>query len=148
MVMRDISVWESGTSRGPSKTEDICEYQYIEHAELISAEADQAEVHATYGARANGTDGEVATLEVVLRVIYRTPSRMSDDFFEQFRKVTLRIHTLPFAREWLRDASARMGLGPIILPLAVTHPAAVPLPESESKSPEAKPHKRSTKPAR
>lgn len=101
-----------------------------ERADLILAEDGRAVIDATLGVRClddlSDDETSVATLEVTLRVTYETPRRMDHEVFSQFQAVTLRLHTVPFAREWFRDMSGRMGLKPIILPLAIAHPAAVP----------------------
>jgi len=128
-VLLDISVWSIAAERIVTELPDPLELQYAEQSSLQSADDKRASLLATHGVRLiyPGSNTPVAILEVTMRALYQVPERMTDALFEQFRQVTLRLHTTPFAREWLRDASARMGLPPIMLPLALAHPAAVHL---------------------
>lgn len=127
-VLEDISVWEATIARPGESDADEREFRFGERAELIFADKGKAIIHATYGVLEFADSKEVMRLEVTMRAAYRTPKKMSPEIFEQFRRVTLRLHTIPFAREWFRDASGRMGIEPILLPLAIAHPAAMPRP--------------------
>ena len=60
------------------------------------------------------------TLTVEFRVEYATKETFTDEFFEQFRQVSLRLQTAPFARAWIQDHCLRMGVPPLILPLIRT----------------------------
>lgn len=125
-VLEDIRLWESSISRGAATEGAKPTYSFGEGAELAESDAHHAVIHASFGIKVLEDDEEAATLEIKLRAAYRVPSRMTKELFEQFCKITLRLHTVPFAREWFRDMSGRMGIDPILLPLALTHPAAVP----------------------
>lgn len=114
-------------SEGPRTGARAIEFGH--DAALVSATATSALVRASYGVRIVADDSpgaELARLLVVYDVSYTTCEEMTLELFEVFRAVSLRLHTIPFAREWLRETSARMGLEPILLPLALAHPAAVP----------------------
>ncbi len=124
-VLEDISVWEVSVTRQCESMGKKRQYHFGDRAELVSFVEDRAVVHATYGILVKEDGSEIVNLEVTLRACYQTPELMTPDIFEQFRKVTLRLHTIPFAREWFRDMSGRMGIEPILLPLAIAHPAAV-----------------------
>lgn len=94
---------------------------------LHRATSKRAEISVLHGARIflEGEKEDLALLTVTYRVEYETPSKMSPELFDLFRRVTLRLHTTPFAREWIHEQSLRMGIAPILMPLAVSHPAAV-----------------------
>lgn len=129
-VLLDVALRGARVERPTNAGDDFEGLMFGERADLISAEEERAVIDATLGVRCleGPTDDEtsVATLEITLRVTYKTPRRMDDEVFAQFQAVTLRLHTVPFAREWFRDMSGRMGLRPIVLPLAIAHPAAMP----------------------
>lgn len=125
-VLEDICLWEASIVRPNQQHEGERTYRFGEHAELVDADEHRAIIHATYGVAQMAGDLEAVVLEVTMRAVYQTPEQMSAEIFEQFRKLTLRLHTVPFAREWFRDASGRMGIGSILLPLALAHPAAMP----------------------
>jgi hypothetical protein len=129
LVMRDISIQslqaEVLEKEGSQGKLDL---EYAERFSLEHAAKREAEIAATYAVRlvrANEV-APVAQLSVTYLVRYSTAEKMTEACFDQLRRVTLRIHTVPFAREWFRDTSGRMGLEPILLPLAIAHPAAIP----------------------
>lgn len=130
-VLVDISLWEAQVTRGQGKPGGNRSYAFGEEARLVEVDERRAVIDASYGIRVMSGDSELATMEVTMRATYETPSEMTDETYEEFRKVTLRIHTIPFAREWFRDASARMGIEAVLLPLALAHPAAVPRRKSK-----------------
>ena len=101
---------------------------YGEKSVLISATESEAVILASYAVRLVPSGGvqPSAHLQATFRVTYGTEERMTDACFEQLRRLTLRIHTVPFAREWFRDASGRMGIETILLPLSIAHPGAIP----------------------
>jgi len=124
VVLKNICVWEATIARqGDSKAGER-EFRFGERTELVFADKGNAIIHATYGVLEFEGDEEVMRLEVTMRAAYQTPRTMNPEIFDEFRKITLRLHTIPFAREWFRDASGRMGIEPILLPLAIAHPAA------------------------
>lgn len=125
-VLRDISIWEAHVTRSEADPDGERRYAFGEEASLVSADKSVAIIHATYGIRVFDGDKEAVTMEVTMRAVYETPSKLTEAIYKQFCKVTLRVHTIPFAREWFRDMSGRMGMEPVILPLALAHPAAVP----------------------
>lgn len=129
-------MWSMTAERFTESLPDKLELQYGDAAEMRSSQNGKAVILATYGVRLKeeGGENQLAVLEVTLRAVYDVPECMDDALFEQFRAVTLRIHTVAFAREWFRDASARMGLSPIILPMELVHPAAVRKPRRSSSS--------------
>lgn len=115
--------------------------EFGQDAELIEATPTAAIVRASYGVRivdlaadTESKGAELARLFVVYEVAYATDEQMTQGLFEVFREVSLRLHTIPFAREWLRETSARMGLDPVLLPLALAHPAAVPASKTQQRA--------------
>ncbi len=124
-TLEEISVWEVFVTRQSESEGKKRQYHFGDQAELVSSSPDRAVIYATYGILVKEDESEIANLEVTLKACYQTPELMTPEIFEQFRQVTLRIHTIPFAREWFRDMSGRMGIEPILLPLAIAHPAAV-----------------------
>jgi hypothetical protein len=102
--------------------------EYGERAELVSSSKNEAIALVSYAVRLTPRENETpfAHLQATYRVTYHTAEAMNPACFEQLRRLTLRIHTVPFAREWFRDASARLCLEPILLPLSIAHPAAIP----------------------
>lgn len=139
-VLEDISIWSVAAERYADKVPDDVGLQYGEASKFHSCEQGRAVIDATYGVRLvrEGSVDALAEMEVTLRAIYSVPETMDEELFAQFSKVTLRIHTVAFAREWFRDMSSRMGLTPIILPLALAHPAAVPAPKKAKPQTSAK----------
>lgn len=124
VVLKDICVWEATIARQGNSKVGEREFRFGERTELVFADEGNAIIHATYGVLEFEGDEEVMRLEVTMRASYQTPKIMNPEIFDEFRKITLRLHTIPFAREWFRDASGRMGIEPILLPLAIAHPAA------------------------
>ena len=126
-VLEDISICSVSAERFVDTLPQEFTMQYGDASELKVSDHCRAVIHATYGVRlADASNDEAAAvMEVTLRAVYGVPEEMTEAIFEQFKKVTLRIHTVSFAREWIRDMSSRMGLQPILLPLALAHPAAV-----------------------
>lgn len=107
--------------------------------QLLRATSRSAEVVVLFGVRliregAGGEDEEIGVLTVVYGVRYETASKMTAEIFDQFRKVTLLVNTAPFAREWIHEQSLRMGLEPILIPLAISHPAAAPTVPKKGKA--------------
>lgn len=77
---------------------------------------------------------ELAVLAIEYRVRYETNARMTDAIFKAIKGRTLRLHTVPFARQWIHQTTTAMGLEPVLLPLELTHPAAEntePTPKQE-----------------
>jgi hypothetical protein len=84
---------------------------------------------------------ELAVLAVEYRARYETNARMTDAIFEAIKGGTLRLHTVPFARQWIHETTTAMGLEPILLPLELSHPAAAntePTPRQELERDERK----------
>lgn len=109
------------------------EYGYI--PELVEAGDKRAVIRVLHGVRllAEPEDeaDELGVLSVEYRVVYETPGKITPDIFDEFKSLSLLLHTTPFAREWLHQQSLQMGIQPILLPLALTHPiAAGPILES------------------
>lgn len=134
-VLRDISIWSVSADRVSDDIPEGVEIGYAEKAELKSSVESRAVIFATFGVRIRpkGGDDTLAELRVTLRAVYEVPEKMAPEIYRQFEQVSLRIHTVPFAREWFRDMSARMGMEPIILPLALAHPAAARRPRRTTK---------------
>ena len=63
---------------------------------------------------------KLLTLALRFRLLYDSKEPFTDDFFEQFRQMSLRIQTAPFARAWIHDHCLRMGVPPLIMPLIRT----------------------------
>lgn len=138
VVMSEISIESSGCRvvdrklLSRSGKASIAEFGY--GSKLAKATKLKAEVLVLHGVQVlppDATPSErpvrsdaIAHLTVEYRVVYQTPSKMTPEIFEQFRKVTLRLHTIPFAREWIHSQSTQMGLDPLLMPLAISHPAA------------------------
>lgn len=65
-------------------------------------------------------DEKLLTLALKFRLLYDSKEPFTEDFFEQFRQLSLRVQTLPFARAWVHDHCLRMGVPPLIMPLIRT----------------------------
>jgi hypothetical protein len=131
VTMLDLRIvrCEANLPGAPPPGQESIGIEFGEDAQLVRSTKTEAVVRASYGVRlveADAPDQEVARLLVVYEVTYATEREMTPETFEVFRARSLRLHTIPFAREWLRETSARMGLEPVLLPLALAHPAAVP----------------------
>ncbi|RMG24771.1 MAG: hypothetical protein D6724_05370 [Armatimonadetes bacterium] len=115
-------------SRERKKKQLILEFGFA--PELVKATARKAVVDVTFGVKVKrkkqADSKELAFLSVTFQVAYETKTKMTNEIFDQFSKVTLLVHTVPFARQWLHTQSVQMGIEPILLPLAISHPAAVP----------------------
>lgn len=123
-MLKDICVWEANIVRSEERDMGARDFRFGERMQLIDTEDGKTTFHATYGVLEFSGDKEVMRLEVTIRAVYETPKEVSAEIFGEFLTVSLRVHTIPFAREWFRDASGRMGIEPILLPLAIAHPAA------------------------
>lgn len=138
VVISEISIESSGCRvvdrKRLSRSTKAPTAQYGYGSQLVKATARKAEVLVLHGVQVVASDSAkgdrpdssdaIAHLTVEYRVVYETPSKMTQEIFEQFRKVTLRLHTVPFAREWIHSQSTQMGLEPVLMPLAISHPAA------------------------
>jgi hypothetical protein len=103
---------------------------------LLSALAKKATAKVTFGVairdKSRKQNQELGALYVTFVVEYETPSKMTEEIFQQFSKVTLHVHTAPFARQWIHAQSLQMGIEPILIPLALSHPAAAPKPRKRN----------------
>lgn len=100
-------------------------------SKLALNEPNGFEALAFYGARilptpdANSDDSWLAQMEIEYRVRYESSTQIRDDLFTIFQQVTLRLNTVPFAREWMHQTSLKMGIPPVLIPLAVSVPRSV-----------------------
>ena len=101
---RQISVTEKSEFRCGDDTEVIVKHCY------------------TLTVMAEGEDKKekLLTLALRFRLLYDSKEPFTDDFFEQFRQMSLRVQTAPFARAWIHDHCLRMGVPPLIMPLIRT----------------------------
>lgn len=101
---RRISVTEKSEFRCGDDTEVIVKHCY------------------TLTVMAEGEDKKekLLTLALRFRLLYDSKEPFTDDFFEQFRQMSLRVQTAPFARAWIHDHCLRMGVPPLIMPLIRT----------------------------
>jgi len=101
---RRISVTEKSEFRCGDDTEVIVKHSY------------------TLTVMAEGEDKKekLLTLALRFRLLYDSKEPFTDDFFEQFRQMSLRVQTAPFARAWIHDHCLRMGVPPLIMPLIRT----------------------------
>lgn len=101
---RRISVTEKSEFRCGDDTEVIVKHSY------------------TLTVMAEGEDKKekLLTLALRFRLLYDSKEPFTDDFFEQFRQMSLRVQTAPFARAWIHDHCLRMGVPPLIMPLTRT----------------------------
>ena len=138
--LKDLSVWRSITERHQAELPSKHEMRIGDLAEIRSATETEVEILHTYACELwAGHETPVAQLEVTFRVVYGTPSKITDDAFEQLKRKTLRLNTIPFAREFLRDATSRMGFAPALLPLSVfSPPSRSPEPEPPARKRKAK----------
>ncbi len=65
-------------------------------------------------------DEKLLMLALKFRLLYDSKEPFTQEFFEQFRQLSLRVQTLPFARAWIHDHCLRMGVPPLIMPLIRT----------------------------
>lgn len=112
-------------------------------SELDSSSETRTEISVLVGVRlvsdVPGSEGEeIGLIAVTYRIVYDTESKMTDRIFEQFSKLTLRLHVVPFARAWIHEQSIRMGIQPVLLPLEICHPAALPKKKGTPAKPEVK----------
>jgi len=134
LVLKDVSpVLLHAELQAGSNLGKAVELEFGERATLIRASKTEAIAQVGFAVRVvrPNSDEPLAQFQTVYQVTYLTEQTMTQQCFDQLRKVTLRIHTVPFAREWIRETSARLGLKPIVLPLSIAHPAAVPRQKAE-----------------
>jgi len=65
-------------------------------------------------------DEKLLTLTLKFRLLYDSKNSFTEEFFEQFKNLSLRVQVLPFARAWIHDHCLRMGIPPLIMPLIRT----------------------------
>ena len=108
MIARDtkrkVSAIEKSEFRCGEGTEVI-----VWHTYHVSVTADSAD-----------KDEKLLTLALKFRLLYDSKEPFTEEFFEQFRQLSLRVQTLPFARAWIHDHCLRMGVPPLIMPLIRT----------------------------
>ncbi len=103
-VKRRVSVTEKSEFRCGTDTEVIVKHSY---AVTVMAEGEDK-------------DETLLTLALRFRLLYDSQEPFTDQFFEQFRQLSLRVQTAPFARAWIHDHCLRMGVPPLIMPLIRT----------------------------
>ncbi len=101
---RTVSVTEKSEFRCGEDTEVIVKHSY---AVAVVAEAEDK-------------DEKLLTLALRFRLLYDSKEPFTEEFFEQFRQISLRLQTAPFARAWIHDHCLRMGVPPLIMPLIRT----------------------------
>jgi hypothetical protein len=125
VTLKEFSVWRSFTERHQAELPPSHDLRFGDLAEIRSATETEVEILHTYGCELwEGQEKPIVQLEVTFLVVYGTPSKITDDAFEQMKRKTLRLNTIPFAREFFRDATSRMGFAPVLLPLSVFSPPA------------------------
>lgn len=67
-----------------------------------------------------GVPDDLMTMSVEFRIEYGNQEPWTREFFDEFKKLSLKIQTAPFARAWIQDHCLRMGVPPLILPLVRT----------------------------
>ncbi len=63
---------------------------------------------------------KLMTLNVEFRLLCQCREPFTQEFFDQYRQLSLRLQTGPFARAWIHDHCLRMGITPLIMPLVRT----------------------------
>lgn len=86
----------------PFDIPDSQTFEFGHGSQIISASEREAVVSSFFGATVHsGGKTEIARLVVDYWVRYMCPREMDEAIFEQFRRLSLRLHTVPFAREWI-----------------------------------------------
>jgi hypothetical protein len=92
-----------------------------ESSEIASTEDHRVTIHHAYKVTVSNKQDEkpekLLTLSVTFRVLYSTSEPFSKEFFEIFKKESLRVQVAPYARAWMHDQCLRMGVPPLIMPL-------------------------------
>lgn len=101
---RKVSVTEKSEFRCGDDTEVIVWHSYT----------------VTVMAEGEGKDEKLLVIALKFRLLYDSKGVFTEEFFEQFRRLSLRVQTLPFARAWVHDHCLRMGVPPLIMPLIRT----------------------------
>lgn len=101
---RKVSVSEKAEFRCGSDTEVI-----VWHSYQVAVMAEQED-----------RNEKLLTLSLKFRLLYESKEPFTEEFFEQFRLLSLRVQTAPFARAWIHDHCLRMGVQPLIMPLIRT----------------------------
>ncbi len=133
-VLEDISIW-GASARLRDELPDELEMQYGDSFELHTCTTITRQrfmPHMGCDSLKPAQTNRLQYWKSPCAPYTRCRRQWTKPLFEQFQMVTLRVHTISFAREWIRDMSARMGLRPILLPLALTHPAAVRAPKKRT----------------
>ena len=108
LIARDVK-------RAVSVTEKS-EFQCGEDTEVIVWHSYQIAVTA----EGQDKDEKLLTLALKFRLLYDSKNSFTEEFFEQFKNLSLRVQVLPFARAWIHDHCLRMGVPPLIMPLIRT----------------------------
>lgn len=103
-VKRAVSVAEKSEFRCGTDTEVIVWHSY----------------QITVVAEGEDKDEKLLTLALKFRLLYDSKKSFTEEFFQQFRQLSLRVQILPFARAWIHDHCLRMGVPPLIMPLIRT----------------------------
>lgn len=103
-VKRAVSVSEKSEFRCGEDTEVIVWHSY----------------QLTVTAPGQDKDEKLLTLALKFRLLYDSKVSFTEEFFEQFKLLSLRVQILPFARAWIHDHCLRMGIPPLIMPLIRT----------------------------
>lgn len=103
-VKRAVSVTEKSEFRCGEDTEVIVWHSY----------------QLTVTAPGQDKDEKLLTLALKFRLLYDSKNSFTEEFFEQFKNLSLRGQVLPFARAWIHDHCLRMGVPPLIMPLIRT----------------------------
>ena len=103
-VKRAVSVSEKSEFRCGEDTEVIVWHSY----------------QLTVTAPGQDKDEKLLTLTLKFRLLYDSRNSFTEEFFEQFKDLSLRVQVLPFARAWIHDHCLRMGIPPLIMPLIRT----------------------------
>jgi preprotein translocase subunit SecB len=101
---RTVSVSEKSEFRCGEDTEVIVKHSYV----------------VTVMAEAEEKNEKLLILSLRYRLLYDSKESFTEEFFEQFSQISLRLQTAPFARAWIHDHCLRMGVPPLIMPLIRT----------------------------
>lgn len=96
-------------------------------SKLVSATENHAEVSVLVGVRVFDIEEkrkQLALISVTYTLKYETETQMTEALFELFRRTSLHMQVMPFAREWIHHQSSQMGIIPVLIPLSVFTPAA------------------------
>lgn len=97
---------------------------HVEKAVEFSVEEDKKRFrfldNLTLTMKLSESDTQIIKIKCGLQLTYSSPIEVDTDLVEAFAERNLNLHSWPYQREFVQDATSRMEIPPIRLPLLLT----------------------------